>query len=211
MNDYFKWITTDDDVEYKTKLQQHIDSGSPSWGPLLAPQNALRAYQAAVALVKDNEAVLQDLAVERADIQQACFRKGPWGKQEWFDYEAEYMARRSKVVRAQRAYQAAVSKLKPAKRAANVEVGLQEHERYVALDAAAGASDGAQVREVLEAVIRSIAQHKQSTEWNQIDPSVADRALWSQLSRIKMPGRGENISLREWMARSDAMRESAGA
>lgn len=202
MNDYFNWIDSPDDVEFAENLRAHVISGSPSWTPLLSEDRVERVNSALVVAKRDLETAIADMNMERSEFQAKCYRRGHYGRADWLDYEASFKHRRAEIVRVKNAFDAALGIVKPALKAYRNAESERQSREYIAARGPSG--DVQQFAKLAEHLARAIDEHKQAIDWSGNQATNSDRALWTALARLKVPTRGGDISVREWLARLDA-------
>lgn len=201
--EYFGWIDSPEDELFADRLFQHVMSGSPSWTPLLADVRVDRVWTALTIMKRDFEALLAAKEIDKIEFQNTCYKRGHFGKADWFEYEVQFRRDRAETVRSKTAVDSGLARLKPAVRALRHKENDNSSRDDVKQRAAAG-SDAQLFRNLAEGLARAIAEHKDAIDWSGNEATNSDRALWVSLARLKVPTRTGELSVREWIARMDA-------
>lgn len=193
----FKWASPEN-LNFQENLLRHVLSGSPEWGPLTSPSMAAHTLSALTRIKRGFETNLNQIAMDRSVTQSECWQLGHAGKQIWFDYDRDYRVKRADLVRQKNLVDDALSLVKPYAAQANREILDGSRDYY----STGGSEEMELMRDLIFRLVGAVADHKGSIERSANVATVADKALWSALARLKFPTRDGELSLREWYARA---------
>lgn len=139
-----------------------LESEQAAW--LRDEENLERWCAVLVELIQETDGKLADGRAVMLKKRAECWANGPGGRDEWFEYEAEYQQRRSRMANFKRHVQ---SRLTEAKR-------LRSELR-------ASRQSSPQKSENIHFLRAAIYKHRERVLSGGYDPTAADRALWKAL------------------------------
>lgn len=198
--DPFAWADPSRE-DFEDRLREFALTRPRSWDPLSDDRIVKNVSSSLVRLKRQVEDEIAGLSAERSAFQAECYAMGNRGRQRWFNYEKTFKARKFELTTKARLFEDGLIALKPYVMELKQRESRDEAAAYMAIKES-GASDVETLRNVLRSLAVAVTEHREAIEYAGNAPTVSDRALWSCLSRLKMPTRGGEISLREWVSRT---------